>query len=133
MESNKNFLYILMVNGEKFLVSNKDDMKKILEKSCKSQFNEIWLSRNDEKALSILNNYDNAWIMYLRFNGDAGFRSSNPDYKGEEDKKLEFLLSNGQRDMYPASWIISFKKALKTLDYFLESGDKAPWITWHEE
>ena len=35
-------------------------------------------------------------------------------------------------DMYPASWTIPFKKTLETLDYFLENGDKAPWIIWND-
>ncbi len=41
------------------------------------------------------------WLMYLRENGDAGFSSRIPKYTGSSDAKLEYFLSNDQRDEYP--------------------------------
>ena len=41
------------------------------------------------------------WLMYLRYDGDAGFSSRNPSYQGPSDAMIEYFLSNGQLDEYP--------------------------------
>ena len=32
-----------------------------------------------------------------------------PDYQGKADAMLEYRLSNGQHDVYPASWALAGK------------------------
>ena len=69
--------------------------------------------------------------MYLRSEGDAGFSSRNPDYAGLPDAKVDFFLSNRQRDEYPGRWCIATAEALQAMRYFFEQGQKSPWVTWH--
>jgi hypothetical protein len=81
-------------------------------------------------AICALINADAAWLMYLRFEGDAGFSTRNPNYSGPINAAIE--SSNGQRDEYPASWNITKKEALPALTYFLTTEEMAPWLQWHE-
>jgi hypothetical protein len=78
-------------------------------------------------------NGEAAWLMFLRFEGDAGFSTRNPNYSGPHGGVIEYYLSNGQRDEYPASWNVSTDEALRALEYFGTEEKMAPWLQWHEE
>ncbi len=60
---------------------------------------ELRLKRVDGAAC-VLVNRDQAWLMFLRSEGDAGFSSRNPDATRLPDAKVAFFLSNGQRNEY---------------------------------
>jgi hypothetical protein len=70
--------------------------------------------------------------MYLRFEGDSGFSTRNPEYRGSLEALIEYRLANGQRDEYPAAWDISTAEAVRALEYFLIEGKMAPWLEWHQ-
>ncbi|WP_315115747.1 hypothetical protein [uncultured Clostridium sp.] len=56
------------------------------------KYKEIWIyNETDEQALCALINGEYGWLMYLREEGDAGFSSRNPDYKGTEDATIEYF------------------------------------------
>ena len=71
--------------------------------------------------------------MYLREPGDAGFSSRNPDYAGPENATVEYQLSNGQRDEYPASWALSLDLVQRALAYFESRKEPPPFILWHND
>jgi hypothetical protein len=81
---------------------------------------------------SIING-EAAWLMYVRHEGDAGFSTRNRQYAGPEKAVIEYCLSNGQRDEYPASWNITAAEALRGLEYFLKEEVMAPWLHWHDD
>jgi hypothetical protein len=66
-------------------------------------FAEVWVMHGRFPALCALLNGDRAWLTCLRADGDAGFSSRNPGYAGPPDAEMEFMLSTGQRDRYPAA------------------------------
>jgi len=68
--------------------------------------------------------------MYLRYEGDAGFSSRNPQYKGPENAVLEYWLSNGQRDEYPASRVYSTDKVFEALEWFANTRKTPLSIAW---
>jgi hypothetical protein len=70
-------------------------------------------------------------MRFLCWEGDAGFSTRNPKYAGPP-KAVEYYLSNGQRDEYPASWNITTTEALRALEYFLAEENMAPWLHWHK-
>lgn len=73
------------------------------------------------------------WLMYLRSEGDAGFISRNQDYTGPESATIEYRFSNGQRDLYPASWALPISVVKSALEY-LESDGKPPhFVLWHND
>jgi hypothetical protein len=91
---------------------------------------ELWVSENEGPSLCMLRNGEHAFLMYLRFSGDSGFVSIG---EAAADSTVEYPLSNGQRDEYPASWCIPVEQCYKAVAYFFVNEGKRPeWLAWHE-
>ncbi len=71
--------------------------------------------------------------MYMRYEGDAGSSTRNPQYTGPHKAMIEYYLSHGQCDEYPAAWNITTAEALRALEYFFDEKAMAPWLTWQDE
>ncbi len=71
--------------------------------------------------------------MYLRYPGDAGFSSRNPDYAGSPDTMIDYMLSNGQMDRYPASWALPLPLIERAIDYFRSEGRPPPFVVWNDD
>lgn len=105
----------------------------------KEQYKEIWIypeeTEEDERAMMALINEDWGWLMYLREEGDIGFSSRNPDYAGTDDdgKMMDFMLSNGQLDHYPLSYVLPVERVMKALDYFEKHHELPEFIMWHDD
>lgn len=99
----------------------------------RSRFNEVWVESPDGQSMCALINGDRGWLMYLREEGDAGFSSRNPDYAGPIDAEIEYYLSNGQRDTYPASWALPVADVQRALEYFKREYRPPAWVTWHND
>jgi hypothetical protein len=102
-------------------------------------------------SLIALLNGNIGWLMYLRHSdGDAGYSSRNPSFTsvgdapdtrifegrfdGEVVPLIEYQLSNGQVDEYPASWALPEPEIVHALEYFVEySGGRPPFIHWHDD
>jgi hypothetical protein len=69
----------------------------------------------------------------MRFEGDAGFSSRNPSYDGDPEARIEYVLRNGQRDQYPASWALPVDEVRRALDYFTTEHRQPPFVAWHED
>jgi len=91
---------------------------------------ELWLSVPDGPSMSMLRTGENAWLMYLRHEGDGGFTSvGRANSQGTE----HFLLSNGQEDEYPLAWCVELEQCYKAVAYFyVNDGARPEWIQWHE-
>jgi len=91
---------------------------------------ELWLVADSGPSLSMLRNGEDAWLMYLHFNGDAGMVSKgDPDAEGVGS----YRLSNGQVDEYPRSWFVDLEQCYKALFYFfVNDGRKYEQIEWQE-
>ena len=80
--------------------------------------------------MAMLRNEDHAWLMYLRFSGDAGFVS-----QGDLTKtgKTSYALANGEVGEYPLAWCIDLERCYQAAMYFfVNNGSKPEWIAWHE-
>lgn len=105
----------------------------------KEQYKEIWIyseeTEEDERAMMALINEDWGWLMYLCEEGDTGFSSRNPDYAGTDDdgKMMDFMLSNGQFDHYPLSYVLPVEQVMKALDYFEKHHKLPEFIMWHDD
>ncbi len=129
----------LVINDDTSYVSNLGDLREHLARARQSEFLELWLTQDDDDdvdrgAMKLLASGKHAWLMHLRHHdGDSGFSSLNPAYDGSPNATVPFRLSNGQLDIYPLAWMISRERALQAIEHFLLTGDRAPWITWHED
>jgi len=121
------------VNGNRRPVSNVAELRAWLDEIRVTPYLEVWLSRPGGAALAILTNRARAWLMYLRHEGDAGYSSRNPAYRDPEAATLDFYLSNGQRDEYPAAWTIPTEAAFDAAEHFFISGEMDPSVTWHDD
>jgi hypothetical protein len=97
------------------------------------RYHEVWARAPDGQSLCALINGDLGWLMYLRQPGDAGFSSRNPNYSGPENATIEYVLSNGQRDEYPASWALPTLEVHRAMKYFRENNQPPPFIHWHND
>lgn len=92
---------------------------------------ELWLSVDDGPIIGMLRNGEHAWLMYLRFSGDAGFVTGSDGPVNQP--QIKFTLSNGQVDEYPLSWCIPLEDCYKALAYFFASDGLRPeGIAWRE-
>ena len=124
----------LKINKVLYEVTDSDELRLRLAQVLRTQFSEVWLQHADGwPAIGALINSEAAWLTYVRYEGDPGFSTRNPQYSGPAKSRLEYILSSGQRDEYPASWNITTKEALRALEHFLEEETMAPWLTWHDD
>ena len=97
------------------------------------QHNQLWVDHPDGQTMCALINGDRGWLMYLRESGDAGFSSRNPDFQGSKSEMIDYVLSNGQQDSYPASWALPISVVNKALEYFEREGKPPPFVSWHND
>jgi hypothetical protein len=122
----------LSVNNLHFDVDSRDQLQLALARFIQEEFREIWLGFPEFPALSALLNEDRALLMYLREVGDAGFTSRNPAYRGDEGEVIQYKLSNGQIDEYPASWALQESEILEALATMMALEDQLYPTSWHE-
>jgi hypothetical protein len=101
--------------------------------SERPHFEEIWVESPDGQVMCALVNNDRGWLMYLREKGDPGFSSRNPNYDGPPNAQVEYELSNGQRDYYPASWALPLSEVRRVLEFFEREHRPAPFVVWHND
>lgn len=97
------------------------------------RYQEIWVKGADGQSLCALIGGQVGWLMYLRFDGDAGFSSRNPDYAGDESAEIDYVLSNGQLDRYPASWALPLPIVMRALDHVRSTGSPPPFVVRHDD
>ncbi len=125
----------LTINSQAVTVSTAATMGEYWQAMKRQQFSDIWLDESDNgPALAMLVNGERAWLLYLRdHEGDPGLSSRNPHYEGSPDAHMEFILDNGQLDLYPISWTLTVEKAIAACEYFVAtSGGRSPDILWHD-
>ncbi len=124
----------LDINNVLHEVTNVDKLRARLAQLTQTQFSEVWIHHTAGwPAVCALINGEAAWLMYMRYEGDAGFSTRNPQYTGPHKAMIEYYLSNGQCDEYPAAWNITTAEALRALEYFFDEKAMAPWLTWQDE
>ncbi|NEO82920.1 MAG: hypothetical protein F6J87_01475 [Spirulina sp. SIO3F2] len=108
----------------------KEDIERLL--SGESQYKEIWVELEDGQVIMALINRDWGWLMYLRnAEGDAGFSTINPDCQNPQ-KKIEYILDNGQHDEYPAAWAYPIDTVRAALHEFVETHRIPVCVCWQD-
>ena len=98
-----------------------------------SAFDDVMVESPDGQVLHALINGDRGWLMYLREAGDSGFSSRNPNYDGPPDAVIEYRISNGQHDLYPAAWALPVAEVRRALADFEREHRRPPFVDWHED
>ena len=88
---------------------------------------ELWVSVPDGPAMCMLRNGADAWLMYLRWPADAGFRSVGVERSGT----ASYALSNAQVDEYPLSWCVDVQSCFDAFRSFhRHQGVRPKCIDW---
>ena len=123
-------MIVVTFNGKRQEVSSIEQLSVALDQFDQVDQFEVWLSASRGQAICMLRNESNAWLMYLRYDGDSGFTSQA---KTGRTGVASYKLSNGQVDEYPLSWCIEVEQCYKALAYFFANeGGKPEWVSWHE-
>lgn len=94
---------------------------------------EVWESAPNGSSLCALINGDIGWLMFLPSSEDPGFSSRNPSYSGPLDEMIEYRLSNGQVDLYPASWALPLATIERAFASFRDTGKPPTFVRWHND
>jgi hypothetical protein len=108
-------------------------VKRTLNEASRFLFVDRSVNHSTYPALCVLIADDDGWLMCLRYDGDAGFSSRNPDYRGDAEESLEFELGNGQVDEYPAAWCYPRARVLAAVLHFAETGRVPADISWDND
>ena len=128
----ENLDFKLLINGEVTASSKMEELANILA-SLEEKYYEIWLESSNGSSMMVLTNNEQAWAMFLRQPEDSGYSTRNPNYCGNCDELIDFSLSNGQVDYYPASWVFNKSVIIDALIYFYAYNEKSPNVLWHED
>ena len=123
----------ITINGEQHTASGTEEKERLFASFAQTNDLEIWVSDENGSSLCALLNRRCGWLMYLRFEGDAGFSSRNPSMEEAEEPKEAFRLSNGQVDAYPSAWTIDRKMVFDALVEFVASGQRPTKVNWHDD
>jgi hypothetical protein len=121
----------LELNGRVLDASSVSRMGQALDEADAHAIFELVASVPDGPSMFMLRSGADAWLMYLREPGDAGFHSS-----GEADRAgvASYTLSNGQEDEYPLAWCIDVEQCYRAIAYFcVNEGAKPGWVDWIED
>ncbi|WP_243614053.1 Imm1 family immunity protein [Shimia aestuarii] len=121
------------INGEQHSLAGVEEAERLLASHGHTDDLEIWVSEGNGSSLCALLNRQYGWLMFLRFEGDAGFSSRNPLREQSEGPKEAFVLSNGQVDNFPSSWTMDRKMVFDALLEFVASGQRPSKVDWHDD
>lgn len=96
-------------------------------------YQEIWIDGEHASSLCALIHGELGWLMYLPNEDGGSYSSRNPDYQGDMEAELDFLLSNGQLDSYPLAWCLPLERVEAALNYFKTNGQPPSFVVWHDD
>lgn len=120
----------ITIDGTPMQIASIEELDPALVRSEQQPYTEVWVCVPHGPRMAMLRNGTHAWLMYLRFNGDAGFVS-----RGDPAKTgtTSYTLANGQVDEYPLSWCIDPERCYQALMYFfVNNGARPDWIAWQK-
>ena len=104
-----------------------------LAEASAHEYAEIWIDHNNFPALGGLIHADRGWLMLIRYDGDAGYSSRGSDEAAHSAEELDFILDNGQRDLYPLAWTLPTVDVLNALRHFAASRQVPESVRWHND
>lgn len=121
------------INGEPHSPAGVEEAERLLASIGQKDNLEIWASEGNGSSLCALLNRQCGWLMFLRYEGDAGFSSRKPLREETDGREEAFVLQNGQVDTYPSSWTIDRKIVFDALLEFVASGQRPSKVDWHDD
>lgn len=109
------------------------ELRQILAGFPNGAFAEVTVDLDPFPALLALVNGEQACLTCIRYEGDPGFSSRNPGYRGPAGATIRYMLSNGQVDEYPAAWAYSRQRVFEALEAFARTRRVPETIAWFND
>jgi hypothetical protein len=120
----------LIIDGDDHPAKNMRSFDALMTEVYHRDDLELWMSHDDQSSLCALLNAQRGWMMFLRFQGDPGLVSRNPDIDDSEAAFETFNLGNGQTDSYPKSWTFDRATVFSALSEFAQTGKMPSCVAW---
>lgn len=114
--------------GRKLLVQNEEELREHLSPVCEGRPAEVWLEDSESGTLLLLSHGREAFLMHLYVGEGWTTRAAEA-----EETAGGFILSNGQVDEFPSSWVVPLQQAMDALLHFSLHGERAPGLNWHDD
>jgi len=117
-------------NGRELSYASIEEFGVALDWFDREQQFELWRSTQAGPSIAMYRNGENAFLMYLRFNGDSGFVT-----KGAQEKEgtCTYKHDNGETSELPLSWCIDLEDSYKAIAYFfVNHGACYDFVAWQE-
>jgi len=122
----------LKIDNQDFTAKNLTELESYLAAYNHHQYAEIWLDYEGKISISLLKNDNWAWLCFFEDNVSRSFHSENPENQ-KNIETLDFVLSNGQSDLYPLAFCYPTPIAYEALHYFFKHQEKADFIQLIED
>jgi hypothetical protein len=118
----------LSLNGTSVEIDSIEQLAPWLDGADSQERFELWVSAGDGPSLCMMRSGRAAFLMFLRYPGDAGLVSTgDPEAEGV----AEFLLSNGQLEEYPRAWCVDVAQCYKAIsDFVVKDGERSDGVLW---
>lgn len=121
--------WVALVAGRSLSIASLDELRAILSRVDGLTIHEFWLSHHDGPRICLLRNGGHALVMIQSFDEDPGVVALAPD-SSRVRGPVQFTLQNGQRDEYPAHWIVEADQAFAAIEYFFATTAQTPALEW---
>lgn len=121
--------WVAVVDGRNVAIASLDELRAVLSRIDGRTIQEFWLSHRDGPRICLLRNLGQAVVMFQSSDDDPGMVALAPD-SGPFRGPVQFTLQNGQRDEYPAQWIVEADKAFAAIEYFFATIAQTPALEW---
>lgn len=121
--------WVAVVDGRNSPVATLDELRAALSRIDGRTIQEFWLSHRDGPRVCLLRNLGQALVMFQSSDDDPGMVAVATDsdhFRGP----VGFTLHNGQRDEYPAHWIVDADQAFAAIEYFFATIAQTPALEW---
>jgi hypothetical protein len=104
--------------------------RKLAEDLPRQEFSHLCMTRFEEDSLTLHTNDRRSWLMYLRYPGDGGIYTHDPDYTGEQEVEEEFRCVCGIGLEFPARQTLPRDLAIRAAEEFFTTGELPRSVPW---
>ncbi len=114
-------------------VHDEEELREHLTPGREGHPAEVWLE--DSESGSLLSNGREAFLLHLPdVEGEhPGWTTRAARIEGPKETVSGFVLSNGQVNAFPSSWLVPLAEGVDAFAHFYRHGERAPWLTWHDD
>ena len=123
----------LSVFQNKYRIDSLEKLRSLLTHRHEEKYGAFRLSKGkqNEPALELYINDDQACMFFYREAGDPGFHSFRSDSENLS-KEIGFLIVNYQLDYYLPGMVVPTPQAVAAFEEFFETGAQPAAVRWHE-